>query len=953
VPRWIRIVPIFLPLLLSVEAAAAAGLFGWFGEDGAMTLRSTEDHVVLGRVSPGLYGPDWAGFEARAEEGSPKQVGAGCWPYAGSLVPNGQQGTIDYSLAAESTATGVELHYEFVTRGQVSLNALYLRFEVPVWFAAGGRASLPGKELILPVSYRGDPSVYFGTGQAVRLAFAGAKAKLTVSSEAEIELEDGREWNADTFALSFHLFHSDLPRTLPPGSSFEQTLLVEVEGMKKVVFEPTIKSRTDTTGWFAFEMPRDVPREGEVGFQGAVDFSGSVERPAGKHGFLEAKGEHFVFEDGTPVKFWGVNLDSGAGLPDKAHAPFIARRMAQLGINIARFTLDGPAPRGLIAADRDTTQDLDPEMLDRLDYFISCLRERGIYVRLDLMHYRAFKPADGVDAPARTDGEGHWCGGPAMFYQPRVEELHKAFAARLLLHENPYTRLRYVDDPGLAFVGIVNENSIFFYPEKMTESGRRTLDRMFSEWQEAHPDGTRLRFLAELERGYYERMHAYLRDIGVKTSIACSNMLMNAAEAALEAEVGDHVEFNIYFDHPHADWRRIWNKPMLGRRAGIFAPMAAASVSGKPYAITEVNFCNTSYRMEAPLLTAAYASLQDWDAILWWDYHASWGRAGKYEEFLGATAMFTIKDNPMLLAQFGAASVAFRNGYVSPARTSIDVLVTDDHGFEEPNWVWGQGWSDLRPGTPFAVFPMISRVRSRYPAVAAPKADVTVQAGSREAEDRSVITLAKPSEDGSADAEPVWRAVRERAGELGLPEMPEPGATTLVSDTGELSWDTANGLMTVDAPGLQAVIGFIAGKRFQFGDFALSFAPVAPEKPQAPFASVSLCATDGNPLRESSRILLTLAGRAEDTGQVWEEGPEGDFAATAGQPPVLAEPLHGRLTWAGRNLRAFALTASGRRAKEALVEKEGAGEALSFGSDQTMWYELVPADEQESAEGMH
>ena len=40
-----------------------------------------------------------------------------------------------------------------------------------------------------------------------------------------------------------------------------------------------------------------------------ISFAFGDEKPAGKHGFCKAVGEDFCFEDGTPVRFWGVNFD--------------------------------------------------------------------------------------------------------------------------------------------------------------------------------------------------------------------------------------------------------------------------------------------------------------------------------------------------------------------------------------------------------------------------------------------------------------------------------------------------------------------------------------------------------------------------------------------------------------------------------------------------------------------
>ena len=39
-----------------------------------------------------------------------------------------------------------------------------------------------------------------------------------------------------------------------------------------------------------------------------ISYLFEAEKPAGKHGFLRAEGEQFVFEDGTAVRFWGTTI---------------------------------------------------------------------------------------------------------------------------------------------------------------------------------------------------------------------------------------------------------------------------------------------------------------------------------------------------------------------------------------------------------------------------------------------------------------------------------------------------------------------------------------------------------------------------------------------------------------------------------------------------------------------
>jgi hypothetical protein len=64
------------------------------------------------------------------------------------------------------------------------------------------------------------------------------------------------------------------------------------------------------------------------------------EKPAGKHGFLKADKDRFVFEDQTEVRFWGTNFNGGANFPEFEYAEKIAKRLSKIGINLVRFYCD-------------------------------------------------------------------------------------------------------------------------------------------------------------------------------------------------------------------------------------------------------------------------------------------------------------------------------------------------------------------------------------------------------------------------------------------------------------------------------------------------------------------------------------------------------------------------------------------------------------------------------------
>jgi hypothetical protein len=192
-----------------------------------------------------------------------------------------------------------------------------------------------------------------------------------------------------------------------------------------------------------------------------VDVSFLLDAPAGKHGFVKVQDGHLATDDGHRIRFWGVNItDWSRGsrqIPSKDDAAFLASTHARFGVNSVRFQfLDFEAPQGLIKLGGDNTRSLDAEQLDREDYFIAELEKRGIYIDFNLLVGRPFSEGDGVkdSNTLRQGAKG------TSFFDARLLELQKEYAQQLLGHLNPYTKLKYTDDPAIAIVEINNENSI-------------------------------------------------------------------------------------------------------------------------------------------------------------------------------------------------------------------------------------------------------------------------------------------------------------------------------------------------------------------------------------------------------------------------------------------------------------------------------------------------------------
>ncbi|MEI8341741.1 MAG: carbohydrate binding domain-containing protein, partial [Verrucomicrobiota bacterium] len=159
-----------------------------------------------------------------------------------------------------------------------------------------------------------------------------------------------------------------------------------------------------------------------------------------------------LFAGKKRIRFFGVNLAFGGNFPAHADAEKIAARMAKFGINCVRFHhMDNEVPpNGLLQKDRITP---DPEMLDRLDYFIAQLKKNGIYSDLNLHVSREYPGF------AKWNGSPGYFKGVDNFYPPMIALQHD-YARALLGHVNPYTGLAYANEPAVAFVEINNENGL-------------------------------------------------------------------------------------------------------------------------------------------------------------------------------------------------------------------------------------------------------------------------------------------------------------------------------------------------------------------------------------------------------------------------------------------------------------------------------------------------------------
>jgi hypothetical protein len=215
---------------------------------------------------------------------------------------------------------------------------------------------------------------------------------------------------------------------------------------------PTTLARAQDATRFPFVIPWDdaAPTITNVGALNPI--------PAGGGGFVRAKKGHFYDEQGRRIRFIGVNIVGSANFPDKATAEKVAARLHKFGVNIVRLHhMDAEfAHPNIFDHSSKDHQHLDKDSLDRLDYFVSQLKQHGIYVNINLHVSREFTAEDGFP---ETEGL-HDFDKAVDFFEPRMIELQKNYARDLLTHLNPYTHNRYVDEPAVAVIEVNNENTL-------------------------------------------------------------------------------------------------------------------------------------------------------------------------------------------------------------------------------------------------------------------------------------------------------------------------------------------------------------------------------------------------------------------------------------------------------------------------------------------------------------
>jgi len=934
---WKLALLVALPVNVTAGAEPQTPFTSFFGGDQGRVVvsRQGQDYLRLGVVA---WGPNWGytGLSGTAKSENGVTIGTLKAKVRGTGVPI----QVDYRVANPQPK---RLEFEYQLRAEADTGLTIIIVEL-----APGKMFM-GRDVIVHAEGRQTP---------VRCPFEKRGLGRQVES---VRLSDGEGGTTVVRLDPPCEIASDGPariilakEKLAGGEARRLKFTVDLPGA--MTWYPSMDQMPDEPGlntWYPWQATAE-PGPSAIGMEEWI------ERPAGKHGRIQRQDDKLMY-NGRPIKLWGLNLCYGATKPEKELADKRAALYPKYGINSVRLHkfADNHGWGGIQS--KDSCVEFDAAGLDAMDYQVARFKQAGIYVKLSA-HFGTQKlgPADKQYVPYLEEfgspkGAGSRVETPhsAIHYSPELQQVQILQMVNLLKHKNPYSEMTYAEDPAIAYIEIVNEQSILFYssmgPLKLSPTLRKLTGERFCQWLRtkygsqqkleeawggrqafdsfAHegfaPDGEHLdkgnilplgnpwfwdpdqlqgsqafrrqrlldtlRFLYELQCDFFQRYVKALREAGYQGEILSSNWQAGRAFSHLANLHSDYLVGTI---DRHNYFGGKVNASMLARAGSGLLSTGMQQVADRPFMFSEwIHVFPNEMGVEGPAIVGAYGmGLQGWDV----SYMFQNGDNGAFSERLGRSPWDVTA--PQVLGVFPAVARQIHRGDVRqgdpPAVRNVHVPSLFDGKLSFDDKVV-QGYDDKELDSSTVPARSLAATRS-------------VIAFTDEYQETPALAMKPYEKDGS-----------------------------LASATGQLRWTESDGksggLFTMDTPGTKAVVGFAQGKTFELGAVTI--------EPQGRFGAIYVTARRPDDVVESSRDLLVVAiGRARNTGM--KVSPDGAILLAPGKGPILMEPVKARITIRRQGVPRVSVLDHDGKATGRTIPAEGGVLTIDGARDRTPYYRV-------------
>ncbi|MFI5381637.1 MAG: hypothetical protein ACHRHE_20255 [Tepidisphaerales bacterium] len=680
-------------------------------------------------------------------------------------------------------------------------------------------------------------------------------------------------------------------------------------------------------GFVAFDPPAD-----RFDASALMDLRFLNEKSAGDGGFIGVKGSQFIHgRTGQPLRFWAVN-----GPPHSLKGDDLrecARMLAKRGVNLVRIH------GGLY----DAAGVFKPEEVQhRLDV-VRNMKQEGIYSHLSIYFPLWLDPKPGTPWLQGYDGQKHPFA--SLYFNPDFQKQYREWWKAMLLTPDARTGRKLIEEPALMSVELVNEDSYFFWTfaeANIPDPQLRIVETLFADWcrkkygspadalkawrnlsskrdnvaegrlgmrplwnmanEKTLRDQDTAAFLVEDQRQFYADTIAYLRSLGFKGLVTCSNWYTASPEILGPLErysynVGDFIDRHGYFGCDQKGDNSAWSvreghtwsdrsalrfdgeKP--GSPKSFGHPAMDSIFDNKPTMISETTFCRPNrYRSEAPLFYACYGALQDSGCIVHFALDSSrW--AVKPGFFMQPWTLMA----PSQVAQFPAAAMIYRQSLIETAQNVVELNL---------------GIDDLKAlkGTPMPQEAALDELRLKD----VPKG-MEIKPGNIidplvHLVGRTTVTFTKTT--GPHKLTDTSKYIDRKN-------------QTVTSLTQQLRLDYGMGVLTINAPAAQGVSGNLK----EAGETKLRDLSISCDMDLAHIIAVSL---DGKPLAQSAKILLQVMSEEKPAG--WRADPAGTGTqkiVSLGRDPWMIKGMTGSVRFTrpdAAQMKVTALDGNGYKAKD-------------------------------------
>ncbi|HEX2949404.1 MAG TPA: hypothetical protein VHV83_07525 [Armatimonadota bacterium] len=701
-------------LVLCLLTTAAISAPGWQATVAQQSgnMRLSYAGTDIGSLDAGLFDTSWNNMAIKPNfsDTGARQDGV----YRASLMSNGV--VIDAVTTMTPVPDGLHLVYTFTPQKDMKLNSLHVSLSVSVPKLLGGQYVADGVSTPFPLTYQAT-RIYDKPTSSFTMQFPSKTSlHFQFANAAQLLLQDNRLWSED-YVIRISPVNSDLP-VWTGGKPYVIDMTLTTPGGFNVTYDKPVVLKA-SNDWIPLDTHLDIVPGS------ALDFSQIMpwHSPAGDYGRVMANSKgQFVFakRPNEPVRFYGCNLCFSALYLSHEEADTLAARLQRLGYNAVRIH---HYESGLVDRSKGDSVHFNANALDQLDYLFAALKKRGIYVTTDLFVSR---PVFAKEVWDNETGDIEMTEYKmAALVNERAYENFITFSTNLLTHVNPYTGMRWADDPTLAWISLINEGNIVGRMGSLSSRLRPDWVRAWNAWLAArYPSRDALTkalgqldpsqdpakgtvplptatdetakgkllscFLADTQSKLFLRTRAVLHEkIGCKALL--TNMNMNNGSDPVQTQATrqdfDYVDDHFYVDHP-TFLGTAWQLPS---QCPNTSPVAAGAPGGrncafsrlldKPFTITEFNYAGPGrFRGVGGMLTSAMGALQDWSGI--WRFAYSHGRTGIFNAL--PMGYFDIATDPLNQAAERAAVCIFRRGDLHPARHSVGIVMSKDELMQSP-----------------------------------------------------------------------------------------------------------------------------------------------------------------------------------------------------------------------------------------------------------------------------